>query len=48
MMKIKVCMPDIDDLRKAIMGKAHCLAYAMNINSTKMCRTIKKIICGLV
>ena len=42
MMKIKVCMPDIDDLRKATMEEPHCLAYAMHPGRTKMYRTIKE------
>ena len=42
MMKIKVCMPDIDDLRKATMEEAHCLVYTMHPGSTKMYRTIKE------
>ena len=28
-MKNRVCVPNIDDLRKAIMEKAHCSAYVM-------------------
>ena len=36
MMKARVCMLDIDDLRKAIMEEAYCLAYAMHPDSTKM------------
>ena len=41
-MKGRVCVLNIDDLRKAIMEEAHCLAYAMHLNSTKMYRTIKE------
>ena len=41
MMKGKVCVSDIDDLRKAIMKEAHCSAYAMHPGSTKIYRTIK-------
>ena len=41
-MKGRICVPDIDDLRRAIMEEAHCLAYAMHPGSTKMYRTIKK------
>ena len=36
MMKGRVCVLDIDDLRKAIMVEAHCSAYALHPNSTKM------------
>ena len=41
-MKNKVCIPNTKDLRKIIMKKAHCSAYAMHLGSTKMYRTIKK------
>ena len=42
MMKGRVCVPDIDDLRKAIMEEPYCSAYAMHLDNTKMYRTIKK------
>ena len=35
MMKGRVCVLDIDDLRKAIMEEAHYFAYAMHLDSTK-------------
>ena len=35
-MKCRVCVPDIDDLRRAIMEEAHCSAYDMHLSSTKM------------
>ena len=35
-MKGKICMSNVDDLRKAIMEEAHCSAYEMHPNSTKM------------
>ena len=35
-------MLNINDLRKAIMEKAYCSAYAMHLDSTKMYRTIKE------
>ena len=41
-MKGKVCVPNIDDLRMAIMEESHCLAYAMHPGSIKMYRTIKE------
>ena len=41
-MKGKVCVPNVDKLRKAIMEKAHCSAYVMASSSTKMYRTIRK------
>ena len=34
-MKSRVCVPNVDNLRKAIMEEAHCFAYAMYLNSTK-------------
>ena len=41
-MKGLVCMPNVDDLRKAIMEETHCLTYAMHPGSTKMYQTIKE------
>ena len=41
-MKGKVCVLDAKDLRKMIMKKAHCSAYAMHPGSTKMYQTIKE------
>ena len=41
-MKGQVCVPNVDDLRRAIMEKAQCSTYAMHPGSTKMYRTIKK------
>ena len=41
-MKGRVCVPDVEDLRKLIMKKAYCLAYAMHSGSTKIYRTIKE------
>ena len=41
-MRGKACILDVDDLRKMIMKKAHCSAYAMHLGSTKMYRTIKE------
>ena len=44
------CVLDIGDLRKMIMQEAHCSAYAMHPESTKMYRTVllRKIIGGQV
>ena len=42
MMKDRVCLLDIDDLKRAIMEKAHCPAYAIHPGSTKLYRTIKE------
>ena len=41
-MKGRICVPNVEDLRKMIMEEAHCLAYAMHRGSTKMYRTIKE------
>ena len=41
-MKSKVCVPNVEDLRKLIMEEAHYLAYAMHSGSTKMYQTIKE------
>ena len=41
-MKGRVCVADIKDLRRAIIEKTHCLAYAMHLGSAKMYLTIKK------
>ena len=38
----RICVPDVDDLRKLIMEEAHCFVYAMHLGSTKMYRTIKE------
>ena len=40
--KGRVCVPDVEDLRKLIMEEVHCSAYAMHPSSTKMYRTIKE------
>ena len=41
-MKGRVCVPDVEDLRKMIMEEAHCSAYVMHLGSTKMYRTSKE------
>ena len=41
-MKGRVCVPNVNDLRKAIMEEAYCSTYAMHPDSTKMYRTIKE------
>ena len=38
----RICVPDVDDLRKLIMEEAHCSAYAMHPGRTKMYRIIKE------
>ena len=44
-MKRRICVPNVDDMRNAIMEKAHCSAYTMHLGSTKMCRTIEESYC---
>ena len=41
-MKDRICVPNVDDLRRAILEKAYCFAYAMHPDSTKMYLNIKK------
>ena len=41
-MKGRICVPNVDDLRKAIMEETHCSAYVMHPDSTKMYQTIKE------
>ena len=41
-MKGRVCVLDIDDLRNAIMEETHYSAYAMHPDSTNMYQAIKK------
>ena len=41
-MRGKVCVPNVEDLRKLIMEETHCLAYVMHPGSTKMYWTIKE------
>ena len=40
--KGRVCVPDVENLRKLIMEEAHYSTYAMHLGSTKMYQTIKK------
>ena len=41
-MKGRVCVPNVEDLRKLIMKEAYYSAYAMHLGSTKMYQTIKE------
>ena len=41
-MKSRVCVLDIEDLRRLIMEEAHCSAYAMHPGNTKMYQIIKE------
>ena len=47
-MKSKVCVPNMEDLRKLIMEEAHCSAYAMHLGSTRCIGLSRRIIGGLV
>ena len=40
-MKGRLCVPDVEDVKKLIMEEVHCSAYVMHPSSTKMYRTIK-------
>ena len=41
-MKGRVCVPDVEDLKKLMMEKTHCSTYVMHSGSTKMYRTIEE------
>ena len=41
-MKGRVCVLDVENLRKLIIEEVHCSAYAMHPGNTKMYRTIKE------
>ena len=41
-MKDRICVPNINDLRKAIIEETHCSTYAMHLGSIKMYQIIKK------
>ena len=41
-MKGRICVPNVDDLRTAIMEEAHCSSYAMHPGIIKMYRTLKE------
>ena len=41
-MKGRVCVPDVEDLRRLITEEAHYLAYVMHLGSTKMYWSIKE------
>ena len=38
----RLCVPDVGDVRRAIMEEAHSSAYAMHPGSTKMYHTLKE------
>ncbi|KAJ8764022.1 hypothetical protein K2173_004903 [Erythroxylum novogranatense] len=38
----RLCVPDVDDLRREILEEAHMAAYAMHPGSTKMYNTLKQ------
>ena len=39
--KDRVCVPDDNDLRKAILDEAHCGSFAIHPGSTKMYQDLK-------
>ena len=41
-MKSKIYVPNVDNLRKTIMEESHCSSYAMHPSNTKIYRTIKE------
>ena len=41
-LKGRVCVLDVENLRKMIMEETHCSAYAMHPGSTKMYQTFKE------
>ena len=41
-MEGKMCVPNVDDLKRAIMEEVHCSTYVMHLSNTKMYRTIKE------
>ena len=41
-MKGRMCVPNIDDLRKTIIEESHCFIYTIHPGSIKMYRTIKE------
>ena len=47
-MKGRVCVLDVEDLRKLIIEETHCLAYAMHLSSTKIIGLSRRIIGGPV
>ena len=38
----RLCVPDVESLKREIMEEAHCSAYSMHPGSTKMYRTLKE------
>ena len=47
-MRGRVCVPDVDDLRKMIMEEAYCFAYAIHREVPKCTIPLKKITGGQV
>ena len=47
-MKGRVCVPNVNDLRKAIMEEAHCSTYAMHLVVPRCIEQSKKTIGGQV
>ena len=43
MMGTRLCVPDVDELRRKIMEEAHSIAYSVYPSSTKMYRDLKHV-----
>ena len=41
-MKGRICVPNVDDLKRVIIEETHCSIYAMYPGNTKMYQTIKE------
>ena len=41
-MKGRMCVPNVEDLRKPNMEETYCSSYAMHLGNTKMYQTIKE------
>ena len=41
----RLCVPDVDDLRKELLEEAHYSAYSVHPGSTKMYHTVKDTYC---
>ena len=41
-MKKRIFVPNVDELRREILEKAHCSAYAMHPGSTKMYKNLRE------
>ena len=41
-LKGRLCVPNVEDLKRLIMEETHCSTYTMHSGSTKMYQTIKE------